>query len=139
VLARYNSNGKMFTCSVLWQAPGSRCLLVQYGRSGVSTQERHGGGGSIFAKSAARKNDVDIGFSVPVGISMGVLCLGHYRARSLTVVLRVMAAMLWVAIKILEHRSASADREPRLIIEIEDDRPMRDITPLHKVIDGPGA
>ena len=45
----------------------------------------------------------------------------------LTLALRILTAILWVAVKILEHRSA----EPEILIIIEEERPipMRDATP----------
>jgi hypothetical protein len=68
------------------------------------------------------------------GISMVLLCLGIMGA-ILTVALQVFAGVLWVAIKIMERRSASGGpfgppSEPEILIVIEDDeRPMRDVAP----------
>ena len=57
-------------------------------------------------------------------ISMGLLCLGIMGAL-LTLVLRISTAILWVAVKILEHR------EPEILIVVGEERPtiMRDVTP----------
>ena len=57
-------------------------------------------------------------------ISIGLLCLGIMGA-ILTLALRILTAILWIAIKIIEHRNT----EPEILIRIEDERPMRDITP----------
>jgi hypothetical protein len=71
------------------------------------------------------------------GVSLCLLGLGIIGA-ILTVALRILAAILWVAVKILEHRSAVADdREHLITIIIDDERPMRDVTPRLKAINGP--
>lgn len=67
-------------------------------------------------------------------IAIALLCLAIAGA-ILTVVLRVLTGILWVTVKILEHRSAAgalnaAPREPEILIIIEDGgRLMRDVTP----------
>jgi hypothetical protein len=59
------------------------------------------------------------------GISLAIFFLAIMGA-ILTLVLRILTAILWVAIKIMEHRKA----EPEILIIIEEeDRPMRDVTP----------
>jgi hypothetical protein len=69
------------------------------------------------------------------GVSLALMGLGIMGA-ILTVVLRIIAGVLWVAIKIVEHRKA----EPEILIIIEDDEPpMRDITPRPKAINAPRA
>jgi uncharacterized membrane protein len=55
-------------------------------------------------------------------IAIALLCLAIAGA-VLTVALQVIAGVLWVAIKIVEHRSAAA---PTMVIE--DERTMRDVT-----------
>jgi hypothetical protein len=55
------------------------------------------------------------------GISMGLLCLGIIGA-ILTVVLRILAGVLWVIIKLIEHRKT----EPEILIIIEEDEPPYD-------------
>lgn len=59
---------------------------------------------------------------VGFGITLGLLCLGIIGA-ILTIALRILTAILWVAIKILEHRKS----EPEIFIIVE--CPMRDVTP----------
>jgi hypothetical protein len=68
------------------------------------------------------------------GISMGLLCLGIMGA-ILTLVLRILTAILWIAVRILEHRKA----EPEILIIVEEERPipMRDITPTVPKIRAP--
>ena len=54
-------------------------------------------------------------------LGLAIICV------ALMIVLKVLSAILWVAIKITEHWSAI---EPEIIIVIEDDPcPMRDVTP----------
>ena len=55
------------------------------------------------------------------GVTITLLCLAIAGA-ALTLALRILTAILWVAIKILEHRKS----EPEIIIV---ERPMRDVTP----------
>ena len=55
-------------------------------------------------------------------IAVGLFALGIIGA-ILTIVLRCLAGVLWVAVKILEHRAASADGALEIEILIEDDEP----------------
>jgi hypothetical protein len=62
------------------------------------------------------------GFGISLG-SLGLFFLAIMGA-VLTLALRILTAILWVAIKIIEHRSA----EPEILIVIsEEERPMRDV------------
>jgi hypothetical protein len=59
-------------------------------------------------------------------VALALLCLA-IAGVVLSVVLRVLTAVLWIIIKVLEHRSATPP-----VIEIiigDQDRPMRDVTP----------
>ena len=70
------------------------------------------------------------------GVSMVLLCLA-IAGMVLTLAFRVIAGVLWVAIKITEHRSAA---EPEILIIIEDDErpiPMKDVTPRLKALNAP--
>jgi hypothetical protein len=58
-------------------------------------------------------------------IALGLFVLAIIGA-VLTVALKVIAGVLWVAIKIVEHHTA----EPELIIVIEEPAVMRDVTPM---------
>ena len=58
------------------------------------------------------------GFAIALGL-FGLAIMGAI----LTVALGILTAILWIAIKIIEHRNA----EPEILIVIE--RPMRAITP----------
>ena len=68
-----------------------------------------------------------VGFAIALGL-FGMAMIGM----ALMVALRVVTAILWVAIKITERRTS----EPEILIRIEDDeRPvMRDVTPRPKAI-----
>ena len=58
-------------------------------------------------------------------IALGLFCLAMIGA-VLTLALRVLGAVLWIIVKVVEHRSATS---PVIEIIIEDqDRPMRDVT-----------
>jgi hypothetical protein len=66
------------------------------------------------------------------GFAIALLCLAIAGA-VLTVVLQVIAGVLWVAIKI-------CNAEPEILIIIEDDeRPMRDVTPRLKALNATQA
>jgi hypothetical protein len=68
-------------------------------------------------------------------ISMALLCLGIMGV-VLMIVLRILTGILWVAVKILEHRNV----ESEILSTVEDDElPMRDVTPRLKAINGPRA
>jgi hypothetical protein len=60
-------------------------------------------------------------------IAIGLLCLAITGA-ILTVALGILTAILWVAVKILEHRKAAAP-EILIIVEAEHSMMMRDVTP----------
>jgi hypothetical protein len=69
-------------------------------------------------------------------VALALLCVAIAGA-VLSVVLRVLTAILWVIVKILERRS-----EPDILIVVEQEecpRPMRDITPRRKAINAPWA
>jgi hypothetical protein len=61
------------------------------------------------------------------GISIGLLCLGIMGA-ILMLVLHVLTAILWIVVRLLEHRTAASSV---IEISIEDDEypVMRDVTP----------
>jgi hypothetical protein len=69
-------------------------------------------------------------------IGIGLLFLAMLGA-ILTVALRILTAILWVAVKVLERREARK-AEPEILIVLEDEpRPMRDVTPTVRRLRAP--
>jgi hypothetical protein len=70
-------------------------------------------------------------------VALALLCLATLAVAGavLSVVLRILTAVLWIIVEVLEHRSAVS---PAIEIITEDqDRPMRDITPTVSKIRAP--